>query len=563
MKKILLFSSVLLSFLNLTAQTAFNKAYHDKNEMSNPFLIEIFGETYFATTNITALQVGKSTLYKHNNSGSLKFNSNVLGYYLPGYAYKTLDNKLLIIGKNSFCDVIGPTQVNFISKIDTNSTSVFFTTYTITAGDNYKTSLQYSDSSYYSFTDSVLFKNSKTGQFVSKTNTGLNNISSSLLLANNSILLSAKQGTTISLVTMSAAGATISSKPFPILLTKLKFYTNQKILGLGNDGKIYKISPAFDLLGISGFPNSAVINDFQTKNDSIYAILSTTISPSNYLVSDTTFNTLSLNSTTTNSVAQTAICLNGNKVAIVSDGVSKTSFSWPGNHYFVSLNQINKNSSNNFTQDLAILSVTKDSIYAAPDFFSVMYSYLKARVKVKNVGTSVITNFKLNCYMDPRVDCGAYYYQEKFSQLSLEPNDSIEVTTGSFIAKRLIPSPSTTQTIQYCFFTSVPNEESDKTLENHNMCKTYVVDITTSLNKLKSLTNHLDLFPNPFNNTFTINSETVIKKLEIYTTLGTLLDSRVPDNNSFNYEGSTLANGIYFIKIDTEKGTQIKKIVKR
>ncbi len=561
MKKFLLFSGVLLSFLNLNAQTVFNKAYHDINERSNPFVVEVNNYIYFTSTLYNANHVGETYLYKHNKDGIFHYKKFLP--YVPSYGYKTKDNMLLLIGKNPTCDVFGPQQVNYISKIDSAGNLVFSSTYTVSQWDNYVTSLQYTDSSFYSFTDSVLFKNSKTGLFTFKTNLGLKNISSALLLQDHTILLSAKQASVNSLVVISASGTILSAKPFPVLLKKLMLYNNQKIMGLGTDGKLYKISPAFDLISASNFANNSFINDFQTKNDSIYAILSSTVALSNYLLSDTNFVSLSLNSTTTNSVTQTAICLNGNKVDILSDGVSKTSFSWPGDHYFVSLNQISKTSSNNFTPDLAILSVTKDSIYAAPDFFSIKYAYLKAKVKVKNVGTSVITNFKLNCYMDPRVDCGAYYYQEKFSQLSLAPNDSVEVTTGTFIAKRLIPSPSPTQTIQYCFYTSVPNGETDKTLENHNMCKTYVVDVTTSLNKLKGVANNLELFPNPFDNTITTSSETAIKKFEIYNALGTLLESQTLNGNNHIYNNPTLANGIYFIKVESEKGTQIKKVVKQ
>ena len=561
------FLSFILFFtfsLELCSQTDFNKAYHDINEVSNPFIVEIFGDTYFTTSNIGAEQVGKTALYKHSGNGNLKFKSGIpLLYYTAKHAYKTNDNKLLVIGVNSFCDVLGPMQVNFISKIDTNGTPIFFTTYTLTVSDHYKTSLQYSDSSYYSFTDSVLFKNSKTGLFVSKTNTGLNSISSSLLLGNNSILLSAKQGTLNSLVTISASGSTLSAKPFPVLLKKLSFYNDQKIIGLGTDGKLYKISPSFDLISSSTFSNNTFINGFETRNDSIYTISSTNSFISNFSVTDTSFNSILLTSTLTHSLIQTAICLNGNKVSILAESKSKISPSWPGDHYFVSFSQIDKTGSNNFTHDVAIKSITADTLYAVCTGSIYCGSRLKAKVKIKNTGSTMINSFKLNCFIGPRVDCGAYYYQEKFSQLSLAPGDSITVTTNTLISRNIWPLTVPISTVQYCFYTTAPNDETDKTVEDNELCKTFSVDVTTSLKEVSPTENHLTVFPNPFENTISINSETEMRKIEVFNSLGILIDTHIINSKTFSYTEPKLITGFYFIKIETEKGTQIKKVVKQ
>ena len=68
------------------------------------------------------------------------------------------------------------------------------------------------------------------------------------------------------------------------------------------------------------------------------------------------------------------------------------------------------------------------------------------------------------------------------------------------------------------------------------------------------------IYPNPANNEFFIKSELLIKKVEIYSMIGALLLSE----NNFNEKisVSTLAKGIYMVKIYTDNNTVIQKIVK-
>lgn len=558
MRTFFLLILLLILSLGLSSQNAFNKAYQDINEVANPFVFEVNNCAYFTTTLRNADHVGETYLYKHNQNGVLHYRKFM--NFVPSHGYKTLDNKLLFISKNPMCDVQGPLQINYINKRDTAGNSIFLTTYTVSAYDNYIASFQYTDSSYFSFTDSVLFKNSKIGAFVSKTNLNLKNISSALLLQNNTILLSAKQSSITSLVVISPSGATLTSKPFPVLLKKLCFYGGQNIAGLGSDGKIYKISQNLDLINNSNFVTGNTVTDFLCRNDTLYSILTSTNILASYAVTDTLFNTISLTSTTTQSITQNAICLNASKTVILSNSRCTSSFSWPGDHYFTSLSQINKLSSNNFTKDIALVSITADTIYAiySPSY---RHTYLKAKVKIKNTGATTINKFKLNSYMYPRVDCGAYYYHEQFNQLSVLPGDSAIVTTG-FIENRTstiaVPGP----TVQYCLYTTLPNGETDATFADNTLCKTFTVSTDVSLRELNNTENKLSLFPNPFNNYINIESEFEIKNIEIFNSIGELLFNEEINKNKLSLNKLTLP-GLYFINIETEKGIQIKKVVKQ
>ena len=76
-------------------------------------------------------------------------------------------------------------------------------------------------------------------------------------------------------------------------------------------------------------------------------------------------------------------------------------------------------------------------------------------------------------------------------------------------------------------------------------------------------------FPNPFNPTTTISfelSEASTTTLTVYDTLGRLVSELVnttlsAGNHSYNFEALGLSSGIYFYKLNTNTGTQVKKML--
>jgi len=283
MKKLLIFFALFTTLDEASAQSAFNRAYHSASETPNPFLVSINSNVYFTTQSHDVGAFDVCYVYKHTSTGILKFKSPLYNG-IAFHGFKSFDDKLIITGRNSFCDVING-QVSYLTKLDTNGIAIFTSTYSASVGDEPTACLQYADSSYFSFTDSLLFKHSKSGQFISKTNLNLTGISSALLLQNTNILLSAKQSNTIMLLELSASGVVVSSHNNSVLFKKLSYYDGQKILALGDDGNLYKISSTLEL--ISGTSNSgSFISDFVNETDTIYA-LSTTPGFCNYLVMDT------------------------------------------------------------------------------------------------------------------------------------------------------------------------------------------------------------------------------------------------------------------------------------
>jgi|GEM_PF-1648937 len=570
MKKLLLCLAFLSAIGQMIAQTSFNKAYHDINEKPDPFLVNINGDLYFTTGSYDVQHFGQTNLYKHDAAGNLVFKLPVPGFY-ASHGFRSFDDKLVIVSREIMCDVVDSTQNIYLTKLNTNGSSIFTSTFVVNTYDNPKAALQHSDSSYFIFTDSVLFKFSKTGQFISRTNFGFEGISSAMLLSNNNILISANQSAIKLLAEISPAGVVVTSNTLPVLLSKLSYYGGQKIMGLGTDGKLYKFSVARNLISSSAFSGGLPVADFVISADTVYAVLSSASAGANYAVTDTAFNSISITTTTTHSFSQNALCLNSNNIAILGTGLaSLNSWGGPSYHYFTSLSVINKFSNNNFTNDLALVSIIPDSTYVSCVFSNFpspgefhCSTFLRPGVKIKNIGASIISEFKLNCFDSPSMGCGAYYYQEKFSGLALQPGDSLTFTATRFARKVYSYSGvASSFTAQYCFYITLPNGEADKVFEDNETCSSLVFIITSLKEHLKNDLS-IKVSPNPFENSITVESETAIKTIEVINTLGMTISKNVVNDTKAIFSDPELPAGLYFVMIETEKGSITKKIIKQ
>ena len=71
----------------------------------------------------------------------------------------------------------------------------------------------------------------------------------------------------------------------------------------------------------------------------------------------------------------------------------------------------------------------------------------------------------------------------------------------------------------------------------------------------------LKIFPNPMSNYLTIDSKFPIKKVELYSLLGKKVKEINSDFNSIHL--SNLKNGIYLVRIESENGFAVKKLIKQ
>ena len=68
--------------------------------------------------------------------------------------------------------------------------------------------------------------------------------------------------------------------------------------------------------------------------------------------------------------------------------------------------------------------------------------------------------------------------------------------------------------------------------------------------------------PNPTNGILNINSDFNIKSIALYDIQGRLLQTDLENSNETILDLSTYQSGIYFVKINTEKGSKVEKIIK-
>ncbi len=88
-----------------------------------------------------------------------------------------------------------------------------------------------------------------------------------------------------------------------------------------------------------------------------------------------------------------------------------------------------------------------------------------------------------------------------------------------------------------------------------------IIDFTESVNELHT-DNYLNLFPNPAVNSFNIVSKSAVTRLVIYNLNGIkMLAQSLPGEKEITINVSSLPKGLYFAKIETNKGAVIKKLM--
>lgn len=70
------------------------------------------------------------------------------------------------------------------------------------------------------------------------------------------------------------------------------------------------------------------------------------------------------------------------------------------------------------------------------------------------------------------------------------------------------------------------------------------------------------VFPNPTNGNVNVNSKFNIKTMELYDVQGRILETSLENSPSLTIDISSRQNGIYFLKITTDEGSKVEKIVK-
>lgn len=74
--------------------------------------------------------------------------------------------------------------------------------------------------------------------------------------------------------------------------------------------------------------------------------------------------------------------------------------------------------------------------------------------------------------------------------------------------------------------------------------------------------NSVNIYPNPVRNTVNVKAGGTIQSLELYDSLGRILQTAIEHKNTASLDISAQPKGIYFLKIATENGIKVEKLVK-
>lgn len=199
---------------------------------------------------------------------------------------------------------------------------------------------------------------------------------------------------------------------------------------------------------------------------------------------------------------------------------------------------------------------------------SLIGEYLDYAVDFENTGLAQIENAVIKFQIDPTMfDPNSMQIQESTGNTFLRKNGNVvevilqqlNIDTGGHGNVLLkIKSQSTLQ-------------EGDSVINIANIYFDYNAPISTNEAEttfgILNNTNFpfdasIVIFPNPTNSILTINCNSSIKTIELYDVQGRLLQTQIVDNTTVSLDISNKTNGIYFVKITSEKGVKVEKISK-
>ncbi|MCU0359677.1 MAG: T9SS type A sorting domain-containing protein [Bacteroidia bacterium] len=458
-------------------------------------------------------------------------------YYSSRRILKATHDKHLLcyFESRSACDLTG--GIKYLTKLDTNGNSVFTVTTSIVPADM----LQYTDSSYYLIGGATLSHHSKNGAFLSNhTFSGANYYSISLL-NNGNLLLSSPT----SFSEVDTAGNSIQVAVAPSWLKK--FVQTGSGTGFGlTSGKMIRCTATYSITNESQLPG-ITLNDFYYQNDSIFVVgrHNATQKPYYAIVNSSLIPIYQTNTSQSGLLPMSIEISNNQTVNIL--GYSSAANSFRG-RTFVKMPKLG-----NFQlqHDIAVVSYTATSLSAGLGMFSYNGEF---KVSVKNNSNFQVKGFNLNVDY-PGMICPKSW--QMWFDTIIHPNASAVVNTGNIM---VYGSTGASQNVTICFFTSAPGRQPDIQVANDAFCSSTPVLVGVSETMDKE--NQLQIFPNPFNSSFNIESEFEIKEVRLFNALGEMVLNQIATGKEVSIEIPDFSKGIYFLSIETEKGTVTKKLIK-
>ncbi|MCW3076892.1 MAG: beta-glucanase precursor, partial [Bacteroidetes bacterium] len=546
----------------------FNTAFHSYNDYALN-IIKINNKVYFSSeVNIQYPDSAYITSVNYNGQQVFKKGIKKVDYTHINKLLPTLDKKICFIGFGMGCDYIDNSQRTFIIKMDTLGSIVFDNTfsnlYSGSQNDPLVDVVQLPDSSFYCISDSSLFHFNKNGVLIKRKNTGFTKLCTIINYGSNKLLLSGKVAGINKHILIDTNGVTILSKPsFGPAIKYLKL-SSGNIISL-NNARLTKINATLDAIDSSVVSQgNTSITDFDMDQDTIFSIGS--FSPSyNYIKFDSSFINTYQFSTSIKGILPAGIISYGNNIALLSNSTNTVNSS----NQFIALTSFNKSGNFIYSNDIGVINVTVDSSNVSysnsPPGYTQYTGGYRLKVTVKNFGAVSVQQFYLNHYIAQAI-CGKVYYHPLIT-MPLAPGATVSITTPFFNYNVLyvVQGPPSAQTFtlnNMCVYTTIPNKKNDADFSNDASC-TNIVFYTNSIEKHTLLNSEVIVSPNPFNNNIKITADYLLQQIEVFSGIGQLIKHFSISEKQAELKLEGIPAGIYFLKIYSEKGTIIKKVVKK
>ncbi len=502
---------------------------------------------------------GQSNLNLVGVNGSVFFKQNLLqysDYFWTGKIITTLDKQLACVYRSFVsCDQIGGWSI--FTKLDTVGTVVF--SHTVNASYLSPHSplalidlMQHQDSSYYLISQSEIHHYSKTGQFIAKQTMSLGTMQSISQLQSGNIFIN----TSTTNYVLNTALATLQSFPTMEKVKKSIQSPSSKIYALNQNSKLLRYNSNFTILNQSQ-TGVFQLSDFVCRNDSVFAVgTSSANGEPYYCILDSNLNLLYHTSNSLKGIYPQGIALDSqNGIRVVAQAHNESlnfPMSYGSTMNYRAYFRMPLLGNYSLQNDVGVTGYT--ILNPLVKIYSTIY-LADVEIEVKNFGNQAVNS----CYVNSRFSPLCFgSWQLKVDTL-INPGATVKIKTGSIQVSG--EGVEVNDKIKLCLYTSIPDSTADSNPMNDWFCDSVQIS-GVGVQELNNRDWSTLIFPNPFTTTFTIQSEFEIKEIKVFNALGVLVRSETDFGKEAALELDELNSGIYFVRIETEKGAVTKKAIK-
>ena len=199
---------------------------------------------------------------------------------------------------------------------------------------------------------------------------------------------------------------------------------------------------------------------------------------------------------------------------------------------------------------------------------SLIGDYLDYAVRFENTGLAQVENAVIKFEFDPSMfDASSIQLQESTNTTYLRKNGNVV----EVILQQLNIDTGGHGNVLLKIKSQPTLQEGDSVINKSSIYFDYNIPIVTNeVETTFDVMNNTNfpsdasiaIFPNPTASIININCNNTIKTIELYDVQGRLLQTQIVDNATASLDISNQTNGIYFVKITSEKGVKVEKISK-